>query len=291
MKNIDFENTYLSRIEKSITSDQLKQIELSILKTFADFCKKNKLTYFLVAGTLIGALRYQDFIPWDDDIDVVMPRPEYEKFITLAGEYLDHYKVRHYKYTPQLQLHDKPFLRIVDEQYLAHLSSGIRFLPPWIDVLPIDGLPDNEMEYRKFMSQALKLRRDIGRCRFEVLTDPLNLSSQGLIIGIKNKIKKLAFLPYKWIGSQYFLKKLDRLAQTYDYKSASWVGFIVGGYGISERYPKNTFQSAVQVYFSNGWYDAPEAYEKYLSQLHGNYLRAPSLQQQKTHVLQAWRLK
>ena len=68
---------------KEINTKELKQIQLSILSEVHDFCQKNKLSYFLGYGTLLGAIRHGGYIPWDDDIDIVMPRGDYEKFIRM----------------------------------------------------------------------------------------------------------------------------------------------------------------------------------------------------------------
>lgn len=67
---------------REINIDELKKIEYDMLVDFAKFCDKNNLIYFLSSGTLLGAVRHHDFIPWDDDIDVMLPRKDYEKFVT-----------------------------------------------------------------------------------------------------------------------------------------------------------------------------------------------------------------
>lgn len=69
---------------KELTINEIKNAELSILIAFDEFCKKHNLSYFLSSGTLLGAIRHKGFIPWDDDIDVSMPRPDYEKFYELT---------------------------------------------------------------------------------------------------------------------------------------------------------------------------------------------------------------
>ena len=68
-----------------LSLQEIKDTELQILKVFAQFCDNNNLTYFLCGGTLLGAVRHKGFIPWDDDIDVFMPRPDFEKFVQLTG--------------------------------------------------------------------------------------------------------------------------------------------------------------------------------------------------------------
>ena len=66
---------------KVITIDELKSIQLDLLQKTADFCENNGLRYFLCGGTLIGAIRHKGYIPWDDDIDIAMPRPDYDRFV------------------------------------------------------------------------------------------------------------------------------------------------------------------------------------------------------------------
>ena len=104
---------------KDISNAEIKNIQLEILVQFRDYCEANNLQYFLYAGTLLGAIRHQGFIPWDDDIDVVMPRPDYEKFFQLSmkkpiGKYLqtNHYSIRkHY---------NAPFIKLVDTRTDGH---------------------------------------------------------------------------------------------------------------------------------------------------------------------------
>ena len=71
---------------RDISVDELKSIELEMLKFIDEVCKKEGLRYFLCGGTLLGAVRHHGFIPWDDDIDIFMPRPDYEKLIELTKD-------------------------------------------------------------------------------------------------------------------------------------------------------------------------------------------------------------
>ena len=78
---------------RAINSDELKSIQLDLLQKTVDFCENSGLRYFLCGGTLIGAIRHKGYIPWDDDIDIAMPRPDYEKFIRIFNRPQNYYQV------------------------------------------------------------------------------------------------------------------------------------------------------------------------------------------------------
>lgn len=96
---------------KQLTGNEIKQVELEILLEFDAFCRKNHLTYSLCGGTLLGAIRHHGFIPWDDDIDVCMPRPDYEKLIRSFSPNNNHLEIR----SMMMKGFDAPFGKIVNK--------------------------------------------------------------------------------------------------------------------------------------------------------------------------------
>ena len=127
--------------KRKMELQELQQIEFEILKSFRDFCDKNGLRYYLCGGTLIGAIRHKGFIPWDDDIDVMMPRPDYMKFIELnkAGwldniRRLDHYLLNQNALGSILRLVDTR----TEVDFLENLNN--HEYGCWMDVYPIDGM-------------------------------------------------------------------------------------------------------------------------------------------------------
>lgn len=104
-------------IMKKLSNVECKEVIFSILKEFADFCDSNKLKYYLAYGTLLGAIRHKDFIPWDDDIDVYMPRPDYIRFKTLFKERYSgaKYQLR----SDQKNKVDLPFEKVMDMTTIA----------------------------------------------------------------------------------------------------------------------------------------------------------------------------
>ncbi|MFR5682857.1 MAG: phosphorylcholine transferase LicD [Clostridia bacterium] len=130
--------------------EEIKSIQLDILSQVANYCDRNGLRYFLAYGTLLGAVRHKGYIPWDDDIDIMMPRPDYMQFINsfnnekCALRVGSHYLDKNYPYVIA-KVYDTSTLckENIDVEY----SIGIN-----IDVFPIDGLPETERSFRNFIA-------------------------------------------------------------------------------------------------------------------------------------------
>ena len=137
---------------KEIGLEELKCIQLDLLQKTAEFCENNGIRYFLCGGTLIGAIRHHGYIPWDDDIDISMPRPDYDKFIKIFNKPENYYQVidmsNNSKYGfPFAKVHDTRTL--VNELQYSRDSFGV-----YIDIFPIDGVGEDKQVYR-----ILKLRK------------------------------------------------------------------------------------------------------------------------------------
>ena len=125
-------------IMKKLSNVECKEVIFSILKEFADFCDSNKLKYYLAYGTILGAIRHKDFIPWDDDIDVYMPRPDYIRFKTLFKERYSgaKYQLR----SDQKNKVDLPFEKVMDMTTIVDTKMNDVDHHLWIDIFPLDGL-------------------------------------------------------------------------------------------------------------------------------------------------------
>lgn len=123
---------------------ELQKIELAILKDVAEVCKKHNIKFFLGEGTLLGAIRHNGFIPWDDDVDIIMERSEYERFLSVAQDELgDGYQVQH---STTVDNYWSPFIKIrkignditFRQQHIAHLTENNG---PYIDIFPMEYVP------------------------------------------------------------------------------------------------------------------------------------------------------
>ena len=117
-----------------LSPEEIKSSQLKILDYFVKVCEGNNLRYYLCGGTLLGAIRHKGFIPWDDDIDVFMPRPDYNALLKL--ELQPPFQLRYFAKKNSLQ----PFIKIVDNSTMAKEKNSSLPTAIWIDVFPIDGL-------------------------------------------------------------------------------------------------------------------------------------------------------
>ncbi|MBQ8445584.1 MAG: LicD family protein, partial [Opitutales bacterium] len=128
---------------REITHEELKQIQLGILDKVHEFCEKNGITYFLSSGTLIGAVRHKGYIPWDDDLDLYMPRADYDKFIKLfSANSPENTKLLSLETDKKYQY---PFAKVIDDRTeMVETAVGESFkIGVYIDVFPVDSVPDN----------------------------------------------------------------------------------------------------------------------------------------------------
>ena len=265
-----------------LTLSEIKETELNILKTYANYCEKNNLTYFLCGGTLLGAVRHKGFIPWDDDIDVFMPRPDFERFVQLTKEtgITPHYDSCFYRDTKFTV--DYPFVKIVDNRtkVIEKTKNEENLMGIWIDVFPIDGFSSNMLLNKLFCAHKQFWKR---LCF--TFSDDLSKVEK------KKKIGKMIVMPFlKLMGQKRLFGKLDRLCRKYDYEKSSKVGCTVWGYKIKEVIPKTSLIPASKVIFEGIEFNAPAVPSVYLSSLYGNYMQLPPEEKRINHEMLAYKL-
>lgn len=133
---------------------RLQLIELQILKAFHKFCTQNSIPYYLAAGTALGARRHGGFIPWDDDVDVIIPREDYDKLLKLSDNFPEPFRLAWYGNTPgyQYQWAKLEYTRseIIEFNYPKGRHGGV-----YIDVFPLDGYPDTEKARKRRMQKCI----------------------------------------------------------------------------------------------------------------------------------------
>ncbi len=254
---------------KKIEIEELKEIQLELLQYIHDFCIKQGINYSLCGGTLIGAVRHKGYIPWDDDIDIMMPRPDYEKFLSLFNnsqiqKNVD-YKVIDCTNDKQ---YFQPFAKVVNiktslvETYDRPLES----LGAYVDVFPCDGLPDDSSERDLYWKKIFRLR-NLNTIIYQKKLDNIK--------GLKKILRKILYVVFKMLPATFYAKKVNAKARRNDFESAQFVACSVFGYGRREEVPHSVFDSYVDLTFEGRKFKAMIGYDKYLSSLYGDYMQLP----------------
>ena len=252
---------------ESIDIQQQKEIQVEILKEVRNFCDEHNLTYFLGGGTLLGAIRHKGYIPWDDDIDIMMPRADYEKLLTEFNETCNNqYKLISYKNTEDYYY---IFAKVVNTQTILVEDNykKIKDLGIYIDIFPIDYLPDDENETKKIMKQYRKMHKITSMYSVdkleEVTKSKSKLIMKKLILSVVNKKDR-----YKNL-----LQKMDSLASSY--KDTNTVACVSGRYFEKEIMPSTYIAETIYADFEGEKYKIPAGYDAYLTKHYGNYMELP----------------
>jgi lipopolysaccharide cholinephosphotransferase len=253
-------------VGKNVTIREIQKMCYEILKDVDRVCKENEITYYLSGGSLLGAVRHKAFIPWDDDIDLMMPRNDYERFIKEAPSLLsERFKINSLKTDPDWV---RQFARVWDSktrikyQTIDEGEYGI-----FIDIFPIDGTPTEERKSNLFF----KKMKYYDVMRNAALRNSFQENEK--MQGIKKILKPIA----KKKGGRYYAAKMDGLAARYPFDTSEYIAVsVVNHYGSKEKMKRtDIYNSTVELPFEDGMYPAPDGYDTYLKALYGDYMKLP----------------
>lgn len=253
---------------REMTFEETKKVELNILKHIADFCESNNLQYFLAYGTLIGAVRHKGFIPWDDDIDIWMPREDYNKLIHCFKNTSFYQLI-----SPKDELSRHTFVKIIDTRTVK-LEGGTDYKHGYlgvdIDIFPLDGQPEDDEAYSRWYNKLFKAYR----------LYPYIISKNH-----SNFIKSIVINSARLFGlKKYILNYTYRLHRKYSYRSSNFVGAIESCYNSkNNRYLKEWFNNYILLNFEDKKFRVPAGYHEILTKTYGDYMQLPPPEQQVTH--------
>ena len=249
---------------KEITLREMQQIELELLLEYDKLCKKHGLRYYIDGGTLLGAMCYEGFIPWDDDIDLKMPRPDYERFLRLAAELPSHIAME----APSRKRCPHLFLKLYDQRTVLLERAGERINESgvYIDILPMDGHPEDGPAYEKHL-QVLDRLNDL----FHASLDGFSVKRQSAsrTQRIKGAVYKRIYTPWR------LYRRLNKIAEQYDYDACSRVGLLIEGDPIRERFEKSWLEPPVELEFEGHRFPAPSGYRRHLEIFYGDHVTKP----------------
>lgn len=265
-----------------LNDKDIKLAEFNMLKKLVAFCDGNGLHYSFAGGSMLGAVRHQGFIPWDDDIDVSMPRPDYERLLRMSAAFRDETGLNLSGYQ-EIPLHLSPFCKVTNPCIRAKAANELAEGFLWIDVFPVDALPDDDVATRLIYRKAGMLQRAL----MLLVSEP---SSGGTPLRrlAKRLLSPLANL--QGLKTQIG-KQLTDLATSLSYDQTNQVGIVTWGlYGEGERISKSGYEKRVEVNFEGQTFLSMSCWHEYLSGLYGDYMTLPPEDKRIIHGLTAWRL-
>lgn len=262
------------------------RIITDILREFIDICQQQGYTYYVCGGTAIGAVRHHGLIPWDDDIDVFMPRPDYDKFLTFAKDY----RSDRYELLTPYTTKDYPmyFAKLCNRQTSLIENADIPSLwGLYIDIFPLDGASADRDEA---VRDQHRLRHEMNKLEaisthayfgayLSLLKDP---HSWGRFV--RKTIGFMARKPYRhWI-----IQRMERICRRYDFSSSANVMAYCGSYGNREVFPKQWLEGTVSMPFGPLTVCLFSGYDGYLHQLYGDYMQLPPVEKRVSHHTKAY---
>ena len=243
---------------------QVQKIELDMAKYFVQFCQDNNLLCYFCGGGCIGAVRHKGFIPWDDDLDFFLPRPDYEKLKKLwcdTDRYVLLYPSETYNdHSMYITIRDKKTTMIKPIQKGMDIAHGIS-----MDIFPLDGYPNSKLQRKKQVFWGLTYQL------FCAQVAPENHGSIAALIG------KLALGVVKSPKKRYRIwKKAEHEMTKYRIADCEAITEICAGPGyMKNRYPKEIFESSVLMSFEDTVMPIPAGYDTYLRIAFGDYMKLP----------------
>lgn len=265
---------------------QWNDILKGCLMKFINICEEHHLTYFCVGGTVIGAVRHGGLIPWDDDIDVAMPRPDYDRFMDICqNSNLGDYELA----SPAMKDYPCYFAKFCDRRTsLIEIENVPCLYGVYIDVFPIDGTAPTKEEATRLMKRFKRVGNKLNACLARLtLSEYLRLATKPKEWG------RMAVQTMCWLTGREFIRKriinqLDKIARKYDFEDAKYIANYGGAWAEKEIHPKPWVIPTTKMQFEGMEVNIPGNYHEYLTQMYGDYMQLPPEEKRVSHHFHAY---
>ena len=276
MNNKSIKKNRITAVEDNSESNVIELIHcelLKIAKEFHLFCQENNLTYYIIGGTFLGAVRHGGFIPWDDDMDIAMPRRDFEKFLSIYPQ--EKYKIASYRTKDNYKYY---FPQLYNERYIVKEKNG-NVAKLYIDIFPIDGMPNNKVIRSFHIGRILYHRMKLSF----YYHDTIDMNKKRKMYE-KILITLAKSIPFENLIDQIKEKEtIDRLLRKNDMYDSRLAGTIMGAYRVKEIVETRMFGSPKLYEFEDTQLYGPECADEYLTHMYGDYMKLPEEKDRRSH--------
>lgn len=267
---------------KKMKQQEVQPLLLNLLKALKEYFDKHNLEFYLTGGTLLGAIRHHGFIPWDDDIDVIVRKDVFEALFSLAEKdpFIDE-KRRYRILCPSAGTNIKPVFQLVDTKTVVYgknvekqYANGL-----WIDIFCMSYWPDDIKDARRMFRRQKLLKKMLQVTICGNLRDKKYKLIYPLIFPVKQMMIRTG------LDGHYWSKKILQLGE---YPPSSYIGNLCWASSLKDRYPIHYFSEGMKVQFEGNEYDAPKEYDAILTQFYGNYMQLPPESERINHSFDAY---
>jgi lipopolysaccharide cholinephosphotransferase len=257
---------------RPLDAAEVRARQLRVLDTVTEHCRTFGINYYLCAGTLLGAVRHRGFIPWDDDVDLMLPREHFERLCATFGDTGKNLEMtlRAPSTDPDYHL---PFAKVCDDTTMLEVTSEmVGDIGVHVDVFPLDGwFPRGPR--RRIQSVRIELLAKVIQVKDPFGRQPRGRITEGLLTLAR---RMLAVIP-----AGVLARALTRAARRPGYKNSADVGVIVWGY--HESVPRSSYEPGSIVSFEGRQLSAPQDVDDVLGRIYGDYMTPPPQHQRVTH--------